>query len=359
MNATIEGIGTWNLTATTPTTVTAINGGPNVTGVNDIEMINSSGGFFDIGSTTGLPSGGNNFQPLQALVATISATNDTGGNKFWLSGIDVSQQESLFTPTTSVQINLSNAGSGPPATDTFSQAKVRGINQSLFIGDGPTNGSGPNGVVIWNIQSDGTFNSVFLDANATTSATTINIAGAGALTLFGNAPEFANVTTIAGGGTSGGITITGFLNEDGGLLGANNVLTSFTGGSGNDLLDASGFTAGHLASLPAGAFDGGGGINEVILANDVLTSGTPLTFLANFTIIGDAGDNGPSAAPAGVIDFANLPAGANELIFYGDLEPSAHRTNDHQRAGHVHGELPELRLQRQRDHHSWAGQRLC
>ena len=138
VNATIEGIGTWNLTATAPNTVTAINGGPNVTGVNDIEMINSSGGFFDIGSTTGLPSGGNNFAPLTALVATISATNDTGGNKFWLSGIDVSQQESLFTPTTSVQINLSNAGSGPPATDTFSQAKVRGINQSLFIGDGPS-----------------------------------------------------------------------------------------------------------------------------------------------------------------------------------------------------------------------------
>ena len=101
------------------------------------------------------------------------------------------------------------------------------------------------------------------------------------------------------------------------------MLTSFTGGSGNDLLDASGFSAGHLASLAAGAFDGGGGINEVILANDVLTSGTPLTFLANFTIIGDAGDNGPSAAPAGTIDFANLPTGANELIFYGDLDFSA------------------------------------
>jgi hypothetical protein len=88
------------------------------------------------------------------------------------------------------------------------KVEVRGINQSLFIGDGPVKGSGPNGVVIWNINSGGTFNSVFLDANATTSATTINITGPGALVAFGNAPEFANVTTIAGGGTSGGITQT-------------------------------------------------------------------------------------------------------------------------------------------------------
>ena len=86
VNATIEGIGTWNLTGTGDVygygPYVAINGGPNVDPTT-VNMINSSvETWFDIGT------GGNNFQPLgygnsaQGLVTTIGASNDAGGDRY-------------------------------------------------------------------------------------------------------------------------------------------------------------------------------------------------------------------------------------------------------------------------------------
>ena len=325
VNATIEGIPTWNLTGTGDVyglgPYVAINGGPNVTGVTTVNVINSSvDTIFEIGG------GGANFQPLQDLVTTIGASNDAGGDRHFSSGVNIIQQHSLFTATTAVQVNLANAGVGPPASDTYSQDYVRGIDQTFFIADGPD--SGKAGVVIWNIASGGAANYVFLSTDGSTSATTINITGAGALTLFGNGHqyqgEFSNLTTINASTMTGNLTIAGTLNDYNGILNDTPLLSSVMLGSGVNWIDMSGFTLAQLDAMTD--IDGGSGVtgNTVVFDNSVLThlphGGIP--GLTDFTIIGDAGDNGFSSSggsDAGTINWANLPATANELIFYGDI----------------------------------------
>ena len=117
-------------------------------------------------------------------MTTIGASNDAGGNRYYSSGVNVIQQASLFTSTSSVQVNLANVGNGPPASDTYSQDYVRGIDQTFTIADGPD--SGKAGIVTWNIASGGVANYIYLETDGATSTTTINITGAGALTLFGD-----------------------------------------------------------------------------------------------------------------------------------------------------------------------------
>ena len=195
VNATLEGIATWNLTGVGDVygvgPLVLINGGPNVTGLTTVNVNNSSvGTFFVIGGDPNNQSGPN-FNPLgygtngaQGLVTTIGASNDAGGNRSFSSGVNVIQLASLFTSTSSVQVNLANVGNGPPASDTYSQDYVRGIDQTFTIADGPD--SGKAGIVTWNIASNGVANYIFLETDGATSATTINITGAGALTLFGD-----------------------------------------------------------------------------------------------------------------------------------------------------------------------------
>ena len=336
VNATLEGIATWNLTGVGDVygvgPVVLINGGPNVTGLTTVNVNNSSvGTFFVIGGDLPNPSGPN-FNPLgygtngaQGLVTTIGASNDAGGNRDNSSGVNVIQQASLFTSTSSVQVNLANVGSGPPSTDTYSQDYVRGIDQTFAIVDGP-DVAGPAGIVTWNIASGGVANYIYLATDYSTSATTINITGAGALTLFGDGrpadKEWINLTTINAATMTGNLTITGELNGYDGILNFAPMLSSVTMGSGVNWLDMSGYTLAQLDAMTA--IDGGSGVtgNTVVLDNSVLThlptGGIP--GLTDFTIIGDAGDDGFSSGTAGTINWANLPATANELIFYGDIE---------------------------------------
>jgi len=330
VNATLEGIATWNLTGVGDVygvgPVVLINGGPNVTGLTTVNVNNSSvGTFFVIGGDLLNPSGPN-FNPLgygtngaQGLVTTIGASNDAGGNRDNSSGVNVIQQASLFTPTSSVQVNLANAGSGAPSTDTYSQDYVLGIDQTFTIADGPNTGKA--GIVTWNIASGGVANYIYLETDGATSTTTINITGAGALTLFGDSyyGEFKNLTTINASTMTGNLTITGDLNGGNGLLSDSPLLTSVTLGSGTNFIDLSGYT---LAQLDAMTIINGGTStgNEVVLDNSVLTGAhAPIPGLTGFTIIGDAGTDGFSSGMAGTINWANLPATANELIFYGDI----------------------------------------
>ena len=285
VNATLEGIATWNLTGVGDVygvgPVVLINGGPNVTGLTTVNVNNSSvGTFFVIGGDLPNPSGPN-FNPLgygtngaQGLVTTIGASNDAGGNRDNSSGVNVIQQASLFTSTSSVQVNLANVGSGPPSTDTYSQDYVRGIDQTFAIVDGP-DVAGPAGIVTWNIASGGVANYIYLATDYSTSATTINITGAGALTLFGDGrpadKEWINLTTINAATMTGNLTITGELNGYDGILNFAPMLSSVTMGSGVNWLDMSGYTLAQLDAMTA--IDGGSGVtgNTVVLDNSVLT----------------------------------------------------------------------------------------
>ena len=101
------------------------------------------------------------------------------------------------------------------------------------------------------------------------------------------------------------------------------MLSSVMLGSGVNFIDLSGYTLAQLDAMTT--IDGGSGVtgNTVVLDNSVLTGAhAPIPGLTDFTIIGDAGDNGFSSGNAGTIDWANLPSTANELIFYGDLNYS-------------------------------------
>ena len=286
VNATLEGIATWNLTGVGDTygvgPLVLINGGPNVTGLTTVNVNNSSvGTFFVIGGDLNNPSGPN-FNPLgygtngaQGLVTTIGASNDAGGNKDNSSGVNVIQQASLFTSTSSVQVNLANVGSGPPSTDTYSQDYVRGINQTFAIVDGP-DVAGPAGIVTWNIASGGVANYIYLATDYSTSATTINITGAGALTLFGDGrpadKEWINLTTINASTMTGNLTITGELNGYNGILNFAPMLSSVTMGSGVNWIDMSGYTLAQLDAMTtiSGGADSSNS-NTVVLDNSVLT----------------------------------------------------------------------------------------
>ena len=136
--------------------------------------------------------------------------------------------------------------------------------------------------------------------------------------------EFKNLTTINASTMTGNLTITGGLNGYNGILNDAPMLSSVTLGSGVNFIDLSGYTLAQLDAMTA--IDGGSGVtgNTVVLDNSVLTAlpTAPIPGLTDFTIIGDAGDNGFSSGNAGTINWANLPATANELIFYGDIEYS-------------------------------------
>ena len=286
VNATLEGIATWNLTGVGDVygvgPVVLINGGPNVTGLTTVNVNNSSvGTFFVIGGDLPNPSGPN-FNPLgygtngaQGLVTTIGASNDAGGNKDNSSGVNVIQQASLFTSTSSVQVNLANVGSGPPSTDTYSQDYVRGINQTFAIVDGP-DVAGPAGIVTWNITSGGVANYIYLATDYSTSATTININGGGNLVLFGDGrpadKEWINLTTINASTMTGDLTITGELNGYNGILNFAPMLSSVTMGSGVNWLDMSGYTLAQLDAMTAisGGADSSNS-NTVVFDNSVLT----------------------------------------------------------------------------------------
>ena len=141
----------------------------------------------------------------------------------------------------------------------------------------------------------------------------------GNLTLWGNWHRLAQVTSINASGYAGNLILTGYTYTDG-FLSDPASLKSIQGGSGNNIFDLSGITLTELKAMTL--VDGGfGGTNTVILANDVLdgiTAALPVG-LTDFTVIGDAGDNGPGSADPGTIDWADLGTDATQLTFFGDI----------------------------------------
>jgi hypothetical protein len=252
VNATIQGVDTWNLQAADPFIVVAINGGPNVSGLLTANMINSSAN-----SEIRIGVGGSGFQPLSFLVPTIGATNDGAGGEF-----QVIQDHTLFTSTTSVQVNLSNVG-GPPPTPPATDDKINGFAQSFEVSYGPDQGwINRTGAAIWNINSAGNANFLDIGTNGSNTATAINFRGTAPLTVFANTnTDWVNLATVNGAGLSGTTIVTGALNGVNGLLDDAPVLTSIILGSGNNnFADLSAYTIAQLDAMTA--INGGSGTGE-------------------------------------------------------------------------------------------------
>jgi len=215
-------------------------------------------------------------------------------------------------------VNASNVGSAPTVSagaDDF----VPGSAESFFVSVGnPTGTASP---VTWNINSSGSHNFLFLNANGDTSATTLNFTGTAPVVLFGSDDDFANVTKIS---STAKITVTGALQEDGaffsqgGILADNTVITSISGGAGS-FFDLSSLDA--TQALAMTTINGGGG-GTAVFSNEALTGLSSALALSGISVVGDGGDFGFGPGIAGTINFAFLP-GANELKFFHGLDFSS------------------------------------
>ena len=201
----------------------------NFSGVTKFTMQNSSAGSEVIFGT--------DLTPLEIpTVPTLNVMNVPGANPAILG--PAYQQSGLAvridaTSIASVTVNASNVGSAPTVSagaDDF----VPGSAESFFVSVGnPTGTASP---VTWNINSSGSHNFLFLNANGDTSATTLNFTGTAPVVLFGSDFDFQNVTKIS---STAKITVTGALQEDGaffsegGILADNTVITSISGGAGS------------------------------------------------------------------------------------------------------------------------------
>jgi hypothetical protein len=147
------------------------------------------------------------------------------------------------------------------------------------------------------------------DGTATNLSTTaIKIGGAGAVQLTAFAgTDFSNVTSIDASANTGGVNITGasYAGAGAGLLTNNTVLTSFTGGAGNDTIDLSNMTLAQLQAVTT--LDGKAGVNTLKVDGAILNTTTALTD-ANFQTI-DAVLGGVG----GAIDVSKLGAAVNTV----------------------------------------------
>ena len=315
ISATIDNIGTWNLSAAAAGTYVAINGGAYVSGLTTLNMINSAAfSYIRVGV------GGPGFQPLNEVVTTIDATNDA------LHGeLQVEQLASLMTSAAAVAVtvNLNNVGSTPTE---ISQDNPGGYYFNSFeVSDGPNQGwiNTKDGVTSWTVNSTGAANYVYLGTNGSEAATSVTFTGSAPLTVWGEGTDWSHVTAINASMMTGNLTLTGST-YDSGFLSDPASLTSLQGGSGVNMFDLSGMTLTELKAMTLldGGVNGSTNGSTVILANDVLdgiTAALP-TGLTDFTNIGDAGDNGPGSDHAGTINWADLGTSATELTFYGSLD---------------------------------------
>jgi hypothetical protein len=286
----------------------------NFSGVTKFTMQNSAAGSEVIFGT--------DLTPLEIpTVPTLNVMNVPGANPAILG--PAYQQSGLAvridaTSIASVTVNASNVGSAPTVSagaDDF----VPGSAESFFVSVGnPTGTASP---VTWNINSSGSHNFLFLNANGDTSATTLAFTGTAPVVLFGSDFDFQNVTKIS---STAKITVTGALQEDGaffsegGILADNTVITSISGGAGS-FFDLSSLDA--TQALAMTTINGGGG-GTAVFSNEALTGLSSALALSGISVVGDGGDFGFGPGIAGTINFAFLP-GANELKFFHGLDFSS------------------------------------
>jgi hypothetical protein len=289
---------------------TGSNGLALFAGMTTLSLKSSAGGQLDFGGDA--PGTGMTVLPTQ-----INASNATAQG----SGLEVNIDPTAF-PTSPVTVTASFSKVGNPGShQSDSDDYVHGGSNAFEFSFGANDGSAT--ATTWNLsEANGVFLRLF--THGATTPTTVNVSGSGGMTLFGESFEFANVGTFKDTAT-GAQVITGALQTDGSsrpdlgfltdnvALTAGGTLTVSSTSSGN-FVDLSGFD-----SLGTGTFSVGGG--TVVLSDDVLLSGSPITQLTNGpTNIGYGGDEGTGPGSDGTINWANLPASANTLTFYHGVE---------------------------------------
>jgi hypothetical protein len=274
---------------------------PNFSGLQNgtLTLLQSAGGFLTFGATS---------NPLFVLLNHINAQAATATG----SGISVAIDTSLFTAPVTANFNLNtvgNAGTHQSDSDDY----VHGAREVFAIGYGDQTGS--VGATTWNLNATGK-NFVELFTHGSDTTTTVNMTGAGSLTLFGVSDEFDKVATINDKAT-GAQVITGALQTDGssksytGFLTDNTALTSITVSSTNsgNFIDMSSFE-----SVSGIAVSIGGG--TLVLDDDVLIGLSSPLSLGTLTNIGYGGDDGFGPGIDGTIDMSFLPSSVGSLTFY-------------------------------------------
>jgi hypothetical protein len=171
-------------------------------------------------------------------------------------------------------------------------------------------GAATNGYEILDVNTGGTtFMRLADSTSGIASTTTINVTGAGATSLFGEATEahFTKLTTIDGSAQTGGLTITGAATA-GGLLVGNTVLNSFKGGTGVDSLDLTSMTAAQLGAFTT--LSGGDGRDTLFLLPAVLNTTTSLPNTALEIVSVGAG-------LTGTVDYSKLGSGVDTIKLTG------------------------------------------
>lgn len=169
-----------------------------------------------------------------------------------------------------------------------------------------------NGYETLKIAAAAATNIALADATSgVASTTTVSVAGAGLVTLWGEGTEnhFTKLTTIDASTQTGGVTVTGANSVGGFASGA--VLTSFKGGTGIDSLDISSMTAAQVQAITAGNLDGSGARDTLILGSNAGGTGAANTIVAlnnsNFETIG-------ITALGGTIDHTKFGAGVDTYL---------------------------------------------
>jgi hypothetical protein len=267
-----------------------------ITGLTSLINNNSVGGLTIGALGAGIDAGG------------IAGTTTTGATL--LNSVIANNTASGATTVFVNSAALSGSSDGLRINTTGAFGTSLAPNTISVKNDTAAPGAVMNGYEMIDINAAGaTFLRLADATSGIASTTTITVAGAGAISLFGEATEghFTKLTTIDASTETGGVIVTG-ANTAGGLLVGNTVLTSFKGGTGADSLDLASMTLPQLGAFTTLA--GGDGRDTLALVPGVLNTTTSLVN-AGFEIL-SAG-----AGLTGTIDYSKLGTGVDTLQITG------------------------------------------
>ena len=207
------------------------------------------------------------------------------------------------------------------STLTVAANSVGGMTSDQLLIVQPDSGGTSGGYSTWAVNTTGS-NFLLPSAGGHTGASTFDVTGSGTTQIDSDGTSWGSLNTVSLAGESGSVFITGAdggvgytVNSPAGLLTVS-VLASYTGGSGNDIVDLSSMTRAELQSMTT--LNGGTGTTETLIVSHVVATaggGSVITPLTNFQVIGDAGGAG------GTITMANFPGVAGVELFANETAP--------------------------------------
>jgi len=226
------------------------------------------------------------------------------------TGVEVVFASTAFTGGEQINVTangIGNVGGGTSHTAAAAELIEAGT------------GGGANGFAIWSVTSENAnaLNDIALNAEGSTKATTLDVNDDGSATWIwagGDPADWAGLTTINAGLTTGNLTVTGHENGPSGLLADDTTaLTSVIGGAGADTFDLSAY-AGTTAEV-AGLSIAGGANTTIELSNSEINtiSGVANNAFAQWTNVALL-DDVASPGLGGAVNMADFP-GTGTLSF--------------------------------------------